>query len=69
MSVSQSLVLIILFRGRLVALSHLRHNEMRDLTADLLSTVCKDACKKPCFQQSENGVELRVDVSARIFWQ
>ena len=47
----------------------LRHNEMRDLTADLLSTVCKDACKKPCFQQSENGVELRVDVSVRSFWQ
>eukprot|EP00794_Sanderia_malayensis_P018637 gene18637-biopygen15703 len=47
----------------------LRHNEMRDLTADLLSTVCKDVCKEPCLQQSENGSELRADVSARGFWQ
>ena len=45
------------------------HNEMRDLTADLLSTVCKDVCKEPCLQQSENGVELRVDMSAPGFWQ
>ena len=30
----------------------LRHNEMRDLTADLLSTVCKDVCKEPCLQQT-----------------
>ena len=42
---------------------------MRDLTADLLSTVFKDVCKEPCLQQSENGVELRVDVSARGFCQ
>ena len=47
----------------------LRHNEMRDISTDLLSTVCKDVCKEPCLQQSENGVELRVDVSARGFWQ
>ena len=45
------------------------HNELRDLTADLLSNLCEDVCKEPCLQQSENGVELRVDVSARGFWQ
>ena len=47
----------------------LRHNEMRDLTVDLLSTVCKDVCKETCLQQSKNGVELRADASARGFWQ
>ena len=47
----------------------LRHNEMRDLTVDLLSTVCKDVCKEHCLQKSENGVELRADASARGFWQ
>eukprot|EP00795_Rhopilema_esculentum_P006622 gene6622-12158_t len=47
----------------------LRHNEMSDLTVDLLPTVCKDVCNEPCLQQSENGVELRAEVSARGFWQ
>eukprot|EP00795_Rhopilema_esculentum_P015801 gene15801-7105_t len=42
---------------------------MSDHTVDLLSTVCKDVCKEPCLQQSENGVELRADVSARGFCQ
>ncbi|KAG1654810.1 Down syndrome cell adhesion molecule-like protein Dscam2 [Nymphon striatum] len=47
----------------------LRHNEIRDLTADMLSTVCKDVHKEPCLQNVDNGVELRADVSARGFWQ
>ena len=45
----------------------LRHDEMRDLSTDLLSTVCKVVRKEPWLQQSENGVELRVDGSARGF--
>ena len=70
MFVSRSLVLIMLFPAtEIFGFVTLRHNEMRDLTADLLSTVCKDVCKEPCLQQSENGVEIRVDVTARGFWQ
>ena len=46
----------------------LHHNEMRGRNVDLLSTVCKDVGKEPCLQQSENGVELRADVSARGFF-
>ncbi len=40
----------------------LSHNEMRDLTSDMLSSVCKDVCKEPC-------LELRADFSARGFRQ
>ena len=46
----------------------LRHNEIRDVTADLLSSVCKDVRKEPVFEES-NDNNLRADVSVRGFWQ
>ena len=51
---------------KICGLVTLLHNEMGDLTVDLLSTVCKDVCKEPCLQQSENGVELRADASGAV---
>ena len=56
----------------------IRHNELRDITANLLGEVCKDVCIEPQLQpltgenlryktaSTEN--EARVDVSARGFW-
>jgi len=42
----------------------LRHNELHDLTADILSTVCKDVCKETALHNC-NADENRADVSAR----
>ena len=46
----------------------LRHNEIRDVTAELLSTVCKDVRKEPPIDEMADN-DLRADVSARGFWQ
>ena len=48
----------------------LRHNELVNLTADLLSSVCKGVSKEPELQPSPIKCdELRADVCARGFWQ
>ena len=55
----------------------LRHNEVRDLTAEMLHEVCRNVSTEPALQPltGENlnrsaitGDESRVDVSARDFW-
>ena len=56
-----------------------RHNELRDLTADLLSQVCKDVAIEPSleslsgetFQYKSTNISpgAHLDVSARGFWQ
>jgi len=48
---------------------NLRHNELRDITADLLSTVCNDVCKEPSLSNDNDDEELRADVSAGGVWQ
>ena len=55
-----------------------RHNELRDLTADLLSEVCPDVCVEPqlqelsgetlSFKTSNTSDEARLDISARSVW-
>ena len=56
-----------------------RHNELRDLTADLLSEVCKDVCVEPQLQEltgesltngrsANRSNEARLDISARGVW-
>lgn len=48
----------------------LRHNELVDVTANLLSTVCKDVSKEPILQKSPDSTEdLRADISVRGFWE
>ena len=56
----------------------IRHNEIRDLTANLLTEVCNDVCIEPSLQQvdgealigssanSQDGV--RLDIAANGFW-
>ena len=56
----------------------IRHNEIRDLSADLLSDVCKDVKVEPVLEPltgehfEEKSIakeeEARVDISARGFW-
>jgi len=55
-----------------------RHNEIRDLEADLLGTVCKDVEDEPLVQQLSgkalnNGAntspDARPDIHARGFWE
>ena len=56
----------------------LRHNEIRDLTADLLKEVCPNTCIEPALQpligesfqlQSTNTEDgARVDIRASGFW-
>lgn len=55
----------------------LRHNEVRDITAEMLNEVCRNVSKEPALQPltGENfnrtaitTDEARVDVSARDFW-
>ena len=55
-----------------------RHNELRDLTADLLAEVCKDVAVEPILESLSGETfelasairsdEARLDVSARGFW-
>ena len=44
---------------------HMRHNDLLNITADLLSNVCKDVEKEPSLQPSTTGTEeLRTDIVA-----
>ena len=55
-----------------------RHNELRDMTADLLSEVCKDVAIEPMLNEltgenlgqasANTSAEARLDVSARGVW-
>ena len=55
-----------------------RHNELRDITADLLAEVCPDVCVEPplqelsgetlSFKTSNSSAEARLDISARSVW-
>ena len=57
----------------------MRHNELRDLTASLLSEVCHDVGVKPVLQPLSGEIltgcsanvspEARLDISARGFWE
>ena len=55
-----------------------RHNELRDLKAKLLSTVCSDVETKPALQDisgeqlsrgSDKAQDARLDIQARGFWE
>ena len=55
----------------------LRHNELRDLTAELLREVCQDVCIEPRLQpvageslprSANKSDEARVDIRAKGFW-
>ena len=55
----------------------MRHNEVRDFTAELISEVCKDVRTEPVLQDITGGEfppssittdDARVDVAARGFW-
>ena len=55
-----------------------RHNELRDLEAELLSTVCKDVQVEPVLQQvtgetlnrgANRAPDARLDIRARGFWE
>jgi len=57
----------------------LRHNEIRDITSDLLNVVCKDVESEPHLiklngeentlnKSAKKNDEVRLDVSARGFW-
>ena len=57
----------------------MRHNELRDLTASLLSEVCHDVGVEPLLQPLSGEIlagrsanvspEARLDISARGFWE
>ena len=56
-----------------------RHNELRDLTSDLLSEVCRDVAVEPLLEKlsgetfhhktANKADDARPDISARGFWQ
>ena len=49
----------------------LRHNEVRDVLADLFSSVCHNVCTEPELQPvaaSENSAPARLDIKASGFW-
>ncbi len=53
----------------------IRHNEIRDLTASLLSEVCKDVCTEPSLQSIPKGCATaneqpgaRLDLAANGVW-
>ena len=56
-----------------------RHNEIRDLTAELLSQVCHDICLEPGLQKLNNAHfqlrtmntedNARLDINAKRFWE
>ena len=53
--------------GRFVTL---RHNETINVTADMLSVVCKDVRKEPTLSTlPDSNDELQPDISVRSFWQ
>lgn len=48
----------------------IRHNELVDITADMLSTVCKDVSKEPTLLPTPNNTDdLRADICVRGVWQ
>ena len=48
----------------------MRHNDLLNITADLLTTVCKDVEKEPILQPCPvTRDELRADIAVRGFWQ
>ena len=48
----------------------LRHNETVNVTADMLSVVCKDVRKEPTLSTlPDSNDELQPDISVRSFWQ
>ena len=49
----------------------LRHNEVRDLTAKLLTEVCKDVSREPKLvnKTNDDDEDLRADISAPGVWQ
>ena len=48
----------------------MRHNDLLNITADLLTTVCKDVEKEPILQPCPvMKDELRADIAVRGFWQ
>ena len=62
-------------RGRFVIQ---RHNELRDLEAELLSTVCSDVEVEPVIQNisgeqlsrgANKAQDARLDIHARGFWE
>ena len=55
-----------------------RHNELRDLEAELLSTVCSDVETEPVLldisgeqlsRGSNKAQDVRLDIHARVFWE
>ena len=56
----------------------IRHNDLRDLTANLLTKVCKDVNVKPQLlpvrsetfnnRTASTSSESRVDIKSRVFW-
>ena len=55
-----------------------RHNELRDLEAELLNVVCKDVATEPLLQDiegeqltrgSNKAQDARLDIHARGFWE
>ena len=55
-----------------------KHNELRDLEAELLNFMCKDVETEPVFQDITGGVlgrgantsqEARVDIHTKVFWE
>ena len=57
----------------------IRHNDLRDLTANILHQVCNDVETEPCllpvtnenlhYRSAIRGDEVRLDIRARGFWQ
>ena len=56
----------------------MRHNELRDLEAELLNTVCKDVQIEPVLQDitgevlnpgANKSADARLDIHARGFWE
>ena len=56
----------------------MRHNELRDLEAELLNTVCKDVQIEPVLQNitgellnpgANKSTDARLDIHARGFWE
>ena len=57
----------------------IRHNDLRDLTANILHQVCNDVETEPCllpvtnenlhYRSSIRGDEARLDIRARGIWQ
>ena len=76
--VARSLVSIMQCAVLKGALPTLRHNEVRDLTVDLLTVICGDVEREPLLQpvtgeqlnpSTSRQMDARLDVRARGFWE